>query len=484
MSGGYLPERAVLAVEQPDGLLGTAVDRIDQIEREEPEVVVGPRLDEHLLDGARRGVAPRLDEHHRRRLIGQHVDGVLRRRRDELAVGPLQVDAVEAILLDHEARRQRAVGRHLQRLPTILVEHEIAAGRRHRRDGPQPDFRVPEHGDVAAVLDDARVESRVGREDVLELELRHVGQVDDVEREPGRLHAGRLDEVVRAGPQIEQQDLEEVGVFHRHQRQRLERRARAAAHEQVDVVGVEPEQPGGDRLVGPARHGGVARQHLDLVRARRLDVADGSQQRGDAVPQVVGAEDEQHHGRGRGGAEQPGRPRQPAALDGAPHVHVAHLRHGRLDQAPHDQRRVIATRGPLALAALLDGAQHDGLQRRLVLLQVERDPLVGHAPRHRPHEQPPAGADQHEVGRDAKAHDRGRAEPEQLEAVRRGEEGAERGGDENRDAPDGDPQAPAVPHVPNDPEDLGRAAGEPGSVVCHPHGPFILLPLLDVENAP
>ena len=50
----------LLAVEQPQRLLGAAVDRVDQLEILDAVVVFGARLDEHFFDRRRRRVAARL----------------------------------------------------------------------------------------------------------------------------------------------------------------------------------------------------------------------------------------------------------------------------------------------------------------------------------------------------------------------------------------------------------------------------------------
>ena len=473
VSRRHLLQPAGAAVEELHRLLGAAVGRVDEVQRQQAEVVVGARLDEHLLDGAGGRVAPRRDEHHRRGLVGQHVDGVLRRRGHELAVGRLQLDAVEALLLDHEARRQAAVGLHGQRTAVVLVQHQLARLGGQRGERPQAHLRALQHGDVAAALHELRIEPRVLGKDVLQLQPVDVRQVDDVERVARRLHPGRLDEVVRAGLQVEQQHLEVFGLVHRHEREPLELAAVSGAHEQVHGLRVEADEPRGDGLVGAAGHGGVARGHVDAVRAGRLDVAGRQQERADPVPQVVGTEQQQQDGAGGRGRQQAGRAGELLLLDVAPHVGVAHLLDGRFDEAAHDLRRVVEPGGALALLGLLHGAQQRGLQRRLMLLQVERHALVRDAPRHRPDEQPPAGGNQHQVGHDAERDDGGRTEPVQLQPERRGEEGPQRRGDQDREAAHGHAQAPAVPDVPDNAEHLVATAGELRFVGRHPPGPFM-----------
>ena len=52
--------RRLAAVEEPNRLLGAAVDRVDQLQVPHREVVVGARLDDELLHRRRVGVAARL----------------------------------------------------------------------------------------------------------------------------------------------------------------------------------------------------------------------------------------------------------------------------------------------------------------------------------------------------------------------------------------------------------------------------------------
>ena len=381
---GDLPEGIPAAVEQADRLLRTAVHRIDQVERVQPEIVVGARLDEHLLDGAGGRVAPRPDEHRGRRLIGQHVDGVLRRRGHEIACRRDEIDAVEALLLDGEARRQRAVvfERQIESLIVIVVEDELAARRAHRGDGTQPDLGALEDRDVAAVVDRPGFQPRVLGEVVLQLDALRIGKLDHVEPIGRRLDPDRFDEVVDGLLQVEQQHLElprldgAVLGQDRDQRQPVERIAGLAPHEQVDVLRLEPDEAGRDRLVRAACDGRIPRQDLDGVRAGRLHVPHRGEQRVDAVAQIVRPEGEEQQ-RGEAGRRQhPRRAAELARLDVTPHVDVADLPHCRFDEPAHELGRVIRRALARALPALLDRAQHRRLQLRRVLLDVQRDALV------------------------------------------------------------------------------------------------------------
>ncbi len=70
--------RRLAAVVEPDCLLRPAVDRVDELQVLDREVVIGAGLDDELLYRRGIAVAARLGERDRRRLIRQHVDRVFR----------------------------------------------------------------------------------------------------------------------------------------------------------------------------------------------------------------------------------------------------------------------------------------------------------------------------------------------------------------------------------------------------------------------
>ena len=95
-----------------------------------------------------------------------------------------------------------------------------------------------------------------------------------------------------------------------------------------------------------------------------------------------------------------------------------------------------------------------GIERRLVLFEIQRDLLVGDLARQRPREEPRAGGDEHEAGDDAEPEDRGGRELQRLEGVgdrddreQPGEQEADRAAQRQLDAP-----APA--HLPDHFEQL------------------------------
>ena len=141
MAGGNLGER-LGAAEETHGLLRPAVHRIVQLQLLDAEVVIGARFDEQVFHRARGGVAPRLDERHRRRLIVEDVDRVLRRGVHLFAVRTGELDLVEALTLDLEAARQRPVRLRRQHRGSRVVQQNAAAGRGHRRHDAQEHFRA------------------------------------------------------------------------------------------------------------------------------------------------------------------------------------------------------------------------------------------------------------------------------------------------------------------------------------------------------
>ena len=337
-----LLQPAGLRAEQADGLFWPAVDRVGERERPDTEVVVCPRLEEHLFDGARRGVAPRLDEHDRRWLVGQHIDRIAWRRAHQLATRAFQLDLVEPILFDREAGREHAVVTTCQVCRGRLVEHQPARRRAHRREHQQPHLGAAQHDDVTAVLDQAWLEPGVDGEVIFELEVVDIRQVDDVEGERVRPDADRHDEVARLFTHVEQERLETTRdrrlAFLRNHRHRLERGAGARAHEQVDVARIEPDQLRRDGRVGPTGDCGVSRHHVDVIRAGRVETAGRGHQRRRAISQIRRPQDERKERKRRHADQIAGRASDLLPLDRRPPVERTAVLHGVLDE-PVDERR-------------------------------------------------------------------------------------------------------------------------------------------------
>ncbi len=277
--------RRLRAVEQPDGLLGAAVHRVDELQVLHRVVVFGLGFDEELLHRRRVGIAPGLRQRHGRRMIGQQVDGVLRRRGDVLAGRTVELDAIEAVLLRRELRRQRAVGVGGERHALVLAHHQASTLRRHGRRDRHLHLGASQHGDVAAVFNRSRLQLRVRREAILEVELLDVRQLDHLQREHRRANARRLDDVVHRLGQVEEHAFvaAALGLHHRHA---LEGRRARLARQDRRFGGIEPVHRRVDRLVRALGHRGVARRDVDAIRRRCLDVAGDVEQRRERVAQI------------------------------------------------------------------------------------------------------------------------------------------------------------------------------------------------------
>ncbi len=166
----------VLRAVQRQRLLLAAVHRVDQLERTDAVIVLGARLDEHLLDRAHARVPALLRERNGRRHVRQDVDRVGGRCVDGRAVGRRHLDVVKAILVDAHRARQHPLRVRLQ-LDGRVVQHDPAGRNRHGGRGVHFDARAAQHRDVAAELDLARLQARVRREVVDEPQLLHVRQV-------------------------------------------------------------------------------------------------------------------------------------------------------------------------------------------------------------------------------------------------------------------------------------------------------------------
>ena len=466
MSGGDLPQPALFRVEQLDRLLRAAVHRVGQAERAHAEIIVGAGLQEHLFDGVGGRVAPRLDEHDRRRLIGEHVDGVPRGRLHPLAARTFELDLVEAVLLDREGGRQDPIVATAQGGVGGLVEHQPAGRGAHGRKHPHAHLGSPQDGDVPAVLNQTRLKPGIGGEVELELQVIDVRQVDDVDGERLRTHAGGIDVIVRFLPDVEEDRLERAelrrfsveGALRNH-RDGLPGRVGAAPHEQVDVVGLEPEELGRRREIRPARDRDVARLHHDAVGAGLVEAPGGDHQRRRTVLQVRGGQNKGEEGGGGDEREIARRPPDLLPLDRRTQIEVLASFHGRAHEPVDESRRIVGAPGPGSALRFLQRAQHGGVERRLVLLEIQRHPLVRHRPCQRPEQVPEPQPGQRQPGQGPKRDDRPGRESEELETVRRDEKRGETGRQHDRETAQGDAHPPPVPHAANYADQIVGGAG-------------------------
>ena len=328
--------------------------------------------------------------------------------------------------------------------------------------------RAAQHRDVAAVLDLPRLEARVGREHVLEFQPIDERQFGRLDPEDGGPHAGRLDEIVERLAQAEENRLERAIVAAGDHRGALEGRAVAGPREDVHLGGGESGQVRRHGDVRAARHGGVPRLHVDAVRARGLDARHGDQHRERALAQIGRPDREDRGRRNRDAAHHGDRAPEAAPLEAAAQVgFLAFLDRG-FDEPFEHGRRLAGLLRVARGRSCVDRAEQQLVQRRFVLLEVERHLLVADPPGQRPHEEEPAEAGQHEIRHDARGDDGGRAEAELLEAVRGDEDGADAGAQQHGQAAQDDLPAPPRPDA-ADRAEQGLAMSLEGR--CHGHHP-------------
>ena len=228
-----------------------AVDVVDQQDLGHAQVVVGAGLEEHLLDGADRDVAPGFREGDRRALVAEDIDAVVGGARDPQSVAGEELDAVKTPLPYGEGSRPGALrpGFHGDRVSR--VHHHQGAGRGDGRGHGQLDPRPAQRGHVATVLEAARFEAGVAREVVDHLEAVHRGQVRDAQGEGLGAHARGLDVVGGLFRDVEQEPLERPRAVldhgHGHEAARP-----LLLRVEDDVVGDEAAQRGRDPQVGVA----------------------------------------------------------------------------------------------------------------------------------------------------------------------------------------------------------------------------------------
>ena len=254
---------------------GAAVHRVHQLQLLDPEVVVRLHLGEDFLDRARARVASRLAERHRRRLIVEHVDRVLRRGVDLLA------------LRARRARCGRSRAADSVKLPASVPSACTVSGAAPpslNRICPPDVFIVgvmcsstlgaAQRRDVAAVFVLARRQVRVGGEVVLQLELRDGRQIDDRQRV---VQATARRSTRRNTPSACRGGTSCLRTWrHRRWRRAAGVRTRGAgrcASSTSTSFDAKPISFALHRLVAAARHAGVPGRDFDLVRARRFGAA-------------------------------------------------------------------------------------------------------------------------------------------------------------------------------------------------------------------
>ena len=446
VSGAHLGHWRGSGAEQLDRLLLAAVDRIDELHRFDAVVVAGPRLHKDLFQRAGGHVTSGPGEGKHRGLVVQHVDRVLGRGGHQPGARTLHLDAIEPVLLHHEGTGEGAVfvQRQLARQRVVTPEVGVWAG--NRREGAQVDTRPAQHGDVAAFVDGPVRQSGVGRKVVHQLEPVHVGQNLHIDAVHLRLDARGTHEVLGDVVHAEEHDLELARVLRPDHGQGPEFAIRAGAQEEFRFSGLETQVARGNPLVRTARDGDVPRGDLDGVGVH-LRRADGrreqhrgamAQERRSGKEGDEDGETDPHHGGGPA--------KQPSPLDPVPGVYCARSRDGGLQELPYQRGRMRGVRG-LGVRSRVDGAQDSGLERRLMLLQVERDLCVGRPPPERAHEKPePRGEERHPRG-DSDSGDHAGAEAGSLHAPGGNQERHQPDPEQHRQPAQRDPHPPSVAHL-------------------------------------
>ena len=266
MARGHFRQR-LGAAEQVHGLLGAAVHRIEQVDALHAVVVGGLHFREDLLDRRGVAVASGLVEGDARPLVGQDVDGVLRRGVHLLTGRPLELDLVEALRLHREVRGEGAVGLLRQWQRVVLVQDYAAARRGHGRRDREANVGALDGRHVAARFNRPRFEAGVAGEGVEHRQLVDRWQFDDIQREDGGAHAVRLDVVVGGLLEMEEHPLERSGLVGRDERHLFEGTLRVGADHQRRIGRSEAEQLRLHRLVGAARYLRAPGEDIDLVGA-------------------------------------------------------------------------------------------------------------------------------------------------------------------------------------------------------------------------
>ena len=108
-----------------------------------------------------------------------------------------------------------------------------------------------------------------------------------------------------------------------------------------------------------------------------------------------------------------------------------------------------------AVCGCLDRADDRRFERRIFLLEIQRDLRIGDALAQRPDERPAEQRDEGADGDDPEGDDRGRAEAKRFETGRRQQQREHRAGDDDNRAAQRDALPPPISDAPNDLDELG-----------------------------
>jgi hypothetical protein len=279
-------------------LLLIAVHREHELKAANAIIINGFDLYEYFLNRVRPHVAPGLTNRDAGRLVVQRLDQVVRGGDHELTVRPRQLHAVEGLAPDFQRTRESPLHRGERDWFFGILDDDPPSCRRESGSDQESYLGTSKHGDVAAVFDDARSKTGVAREVVLQVDLVHVGQISDLDREEGRAHALRLHRVLGRLAQIEEEDLEAIHILAPGHPKTFPGLGLTATNRDLDLIRLEALRDRADRLIRAARYEDVARLYSDGVRVRGVRRLPRAQQQRAGGPLERGPEEHDQEGGG------------------------------------------------------------------------------------------------------------------------------------------------------------------------------------------
>ncbi len=304
-----------------------SVDGNPHLEPPDRIVVFGQHFDEYLFYRICLAVPSRPHESHDGRHVLENFDQVVPGRGSQVFVRPGERDPVRPRLGEREGRGQHFRARpgwRFLRPPGLegdfhrsRLQPQDAGRRRDRGDHFQFHHGAGHGGDVPSVLDFPRAEAGVVRITVGKPDLRHVGDILDLDPKRRREHPVRVDVIVRRVRNPEQEMPKGAVLGIGQHRDRFPNRRSLDAGPEVHPRGGEPFEPGLDPAIRVARHRRIPRLHMYPVRVRVGDVGPGREEQGGSAKQRRRSEKRSHNRHPTDGGQRPGGPPEPGGLDEA-----------------------------------------------------------------------------------------------------------------------------------------------------------------------
>ena len=223
VAGGNLCQCIFAATIEPNRFFGTTIDTVDQVKRTQPKVIIGTCLDKKFFNRTRRSITSRVEEHDRGRLVGQHVNGELRRGRHHLTLRTFQVDPIETVFFNYKPTGQGTIRFDNEVGLVFFIQNHLSTRGGQRWKSAESNLCPTQHGDIATLFDQSRLKSRIGWKDILVLETFDVRQVHNLQGKSLRFHADRFHKVVGTLLHIKQKHFKQAWVFKGNERQSFER---------------------------------------------------------------------------------------------------------------------------------------------------------------------------------------------------------------------------------------------------------------------